>query len=74
MALSMAANLGFLAAYCNILSLATYLAMRNASVHAMVAAIETTAVPRPTPKMAPAVIVRGMAGTARSSSNAYTAM
>lgn len=53
---------------------ATHRAMRNAPVQAIVAATDTTAVPAPTPKIAPAVMVSGMAGTASSSSPAYTAM
>ena len=48
----------------------THRAMRNAPVLARVAATETTAVPGSTPKIAPAVMVRGMAGTARISREA----
>ena len=39
---------------------------------AAVAAAETTAVPGTTPKTTPAVIVSGIAGTASTSSPAYT--
>lgn len=45
-------------------SRAMYRAMRKAPVQAAVAAMDTTTVPGTTPKIAPAVIVKGMAGTA----------
>ncbi len=46
--------------------------MRNAMVAAAVAATDTTAEPATGPKMTPAVIVSGTAGTARISSSVYT--
>ena len=55
---------------CPTLSLATYLAMRNEMVAAAVADPETTIVPGTMPKMTPAVMVRGMAGSARTCSRA----
>jgi hypothetical protein len=42
-------------------------------VAAKVALIDTTMVPGTGPKMAPAVMVSGIAGTAKTSSPAYTA-
>ena len=52
------------------LSLATYLAMRKEMVAAAVADPDTTIVPGTMPKMTPAVMVRGMAGSARTCSRA----
>lgn len=48
------------------LSRARYLLMRNAIVAASVALNETMTVPIRGPKIAPAVMVRGMAGKART--------
>jgi hypothetical protein len=49
-----------------------YREIKNAPVAARVPDIDTTAVPGRTPKMTPAVIVKGMAGTANNSRRAYT--
>jgi hypothetical protein len=47
--------------------------MRNAMVAAAVADTDTMSVPVTGPKMTPAVMVRGMAGTASTSRPVYTA-
>jgi hypothetical protein len=47
--------------------------MRKAIVAAVVADADTISVPTAGPKMTPAVMVRGMAGTASTSKPVYTA-
>eukprot|EP00878_Enallax_costatus_P030128 GHUV01032777.1.p3 GENE.GHUV01032777.1~~GHUV01032777.1.p3 ORF type:complete len:119 (+),score=16.06 GHUV01032777.1:815-1171(+) len=58
--------------YQRTLSRAAYLAIKNAIVAATVALTDTMTVPGNGPNMTPAVIVRGIAGTASTSNPAYT--
>ena len=70
----MARHFGYFSATAPIRSRSAYLAIRNDAVAARVAETETIAVPCAGPKMAPADMVSGMAGTARISSRTYSAM